>query len=144
MSFCLQRDISALCPSVQFLWGPAWKRRKCTTVLLRVIRHFAFQDITAKVEVLYWLLRTNLGLRARFILLFEDPDFNNQLCTLTDIKGLPLERATIKVIFTSDDTSDSTLDTCSLLSVSSIQSVILLNALISCGTAIKRSKLQIY
>ncbi|MED6292131.1 hypothetical protein CHARACLAT_030517 [Characodon lateralis] len=26
VSVCLQRDISALCPSVQFLWGPAWKR----------------------------------------------------------------------------------------------------------------------
>ncbi|KAK5607347.1 hypothetical protein CRENBAI_026395 [Crenichthys baileyi] len=26
MSVCQQRDISTLCPSVQFLWGPAWKR----------------------------------------------------------------------------------------------------------------------
>ncbi|KAK5620781.1 hypothetical protein CRENBAI_018617 [Crenichthys baileyi] len=26
MSVCQQRDISALCPSVQFLWGPLWKR----------------------------------------------------------------------------------------------------------------------
>ncbi|MED6244326.1 hypothetical protein ATANTOWER_004734 [Ataeniobius toweri] len=25
MSICHQRDISPLCPSVQFRWGPAWK-----------------------------------------------------------------------------------------------------------------------
>ncbi|MED6273348.1 hypothetical protein CHARACLAT_005437 [Characodon lateralis] len=28
MSVCPQRDISTLFPSVQFLWGPAWKRLK--------------------------------------------------------------------------------------------------------------------
>ncbi|MEQ2175856.1 hypothetical protein GOODEAATRI_021971 [Goodea atripinnis] len=27
MSVCLQRDISALCPSVQLFWGTAWKRQ---------------------------------------------------------------------------------------------------------------------
>ncbi|MEQ2314512.1 Growth factor receptor-bound protein 14 [Ameca splendens] len=29
LSVCQQRDISALCPSIQFLWGPAWKRSVC-------------------------------------------------------------------------------------------------------------------
>lgn len=54
---------------------------------------------------------------------FEDPDFNNQLCNLTDIKDLPVDRATLKVLFTADDASDSTLDTASLPSVSSGDSV---------------------
>ncbi|MEQ2226388.1 hypothetical protein ILYODFUR_026950 [Ilyodon furcidens] len=29
MSVCQQRDIRALCPSVQFCWGPARKRSVC-------------------------------------------------------------------------------------------------------------------
>ena len=63
------------------------------------------------------MLRTNLGLRGGFILQFEDPEFNNQLCNLTDIKDLPAVPATLKVLFTAD-LSDSPLDTCSLPSVS--------------------------
>ncbi|KAK5604797.1 hypothetical protein CRENBAI_009672 [Crenichthys baileyi] len=34
MSICLQRDISVLCPSVQFCWGPAWKRESMTNLKL--------------------------------------------------------------------------------------------------------------
>ena len=94
-------------------------------MLLRVIvseheiRRLAVEDIPASVEELYQVLRCNLGLRGGFILQFEDPDFNNQLCNLTDIKDLPRERATLKVLLTPEDSSDSTLDTCSLPSVSS-------------------------
>lgn len=74
-------------------------------MLLRVIiseneiRHLSVEDIPASVEELYQVLRTNLGLRGGFILQFEDPDFNNQLCNLTDIEYLPAERATLKVVF---------------------------------------------
>ncbi|XP_059190914.1 uncharacterized protein LOC131973083 [Centropristis striata] len=93
-------------------------------MLLRVIiseheiRRLSIEDIPTSVEELYQLLRTNHGLRGGFILQFEDPDFNNQLCNLTDIKDLPVERATLKVLFPADDVSDSTLDTSSLPSVS--------------------------
>ncbi|MEQ2219673.1 hypothetical protein XENOCAPTIV_021743, partial [Xenoophorus captivus] len=96
-----------------------------TTMLLRVIvsekeiRRLAVKDIPGNIEELNQVLQTSLGLRGGFILQFEDPDFNNQLCNLTDIKDLPKERATVKVIFTADDSSDSTVDTCSLPSVSS-------------------------
>ncbi|KAI4832830.1 hypothetical protein KUCAC02_015774 [Chaenocephalus aceratus] len=42
---------------------------------------------------------------------FEDSDFGNQHCNLNDIKELPAERATLKVVFTSSEVgSDSTLD----------------------------------
>lgn len=40
-----------------------------------------------------------------------------------DIKALPVERATLKVLFTADDSSDSTLDTSSLPSSNSGDSV---------------------
>ena len=95
-------------------------------MLLRVIitekeiRRLSIENIPASVEELNQVLQTNLGLRGGFILQFEDPDFNNQLCNLTDINDLPVERATLKVLFTDDAVvSDSTLDTCSLSSPSS-------------------------
>ncbi|XP_017165624.1 uncharacterized protein LOC103461900 [Poecilia reticulata] len=93
-------------------------------MLLRVIvseneiRRLSIEDIPSSVENLYQVLRTNLALRGGFILQYEDPDFNNQLCNLTNIKDLPVDRATLKVLFTADD-SDSTLDTGSLSSPSS-------------------------
>ncbi|KAI4809765.1 hypothetical protein KUCAC02_018630 [Chaenocephalus aceratus] len=99
-------------------------------MLLRVIisqhdiRHLQIENIPTSIEGLNLELRTNLGLTGGFILQFEDPDFNNELCNLTDIKDLPAERATLKVLFTTDvDVSDSTLDTCSLPLVSSGDSV---------------------
>ncbi|KAK1904002.1 Chromosomal replication initiator protein DnaA [Dissostichus eleginoides] len=99
-------------------------------MLLRVIisqndiRRLRIENIPTSIEGLNLELRTNLGLTGGFILQFEDPDFDNQLCNLTDIKDLPVERATLKVLFTTDvDVSDSTLDTCSLPLVSSGDSV---------------------
>uniref|UniRef100_A0A8C2WFK8 Uncharacterized protein n=1 Tax=Cyclopterus lumpus TaxID=8103 RepID=A0A8C2WFK8_CYCLU len=98
----------------------------CFTMLLRVIisendiRRFSIENIPPSVKELCQVLQTNLGLRGGFILQFEDPEFNHQLCNLTDIKDLPLERATLKVLFTADEPiSDPTLDTCSLPSLSS-------------------------
>lgn len=94
-------------------------------MLLRVIvsendiRRLSIEDIPSSVDELYQVLRTNLALRGGFILQFEDPDFNNQLCNLTNIKDLPVDRATLKVLFTADDSSGSTLDTGSLSSPSS-------------------------
>ncbi|XP_034542093.1 uncharacterized protein LOC117814722 [Notolabrus celidotus] len=65
-----------------------------------------------------------MGLRGNFLLQFEDPDFGNELCNLTDIKELPTDRATLKVLITfSDAVSDSTLDTASLSSPSNNSSV---------------------
>lgn len=53
------------------------------------------------------------------LLHFEDPDFGNELCNLTNIKDLPTERATLKVLFTFPEVvSDSSLDTASLSSPS--------------------------
>ncbi|CAG6018066.1 unnamed protein product, partial [Menidia menidia] len=52
--------------------------------------------IASSVEELYQVLPANFGLRGGFILQFEDPDFNNQLCNLTD-KDLLVDRATLKL-----------------------------------------------
>ncbi|KAL2101492.1 hypothetical protein ACEWY4_003253 [Coilia grayii] len=100
-----------------------WNKFQVTKMLLRVfvspeqIRRVTLLDIPSSVEDLCEVLRNNLGLRGNFILQFEDPEFGNELCNLTDIKDLPPERATLKVIFTfSEPLSDSTSDTASLSS----------------------------
>ena len=78
------------------------------------IRRVTLQDVPPSVDELCTVLRNTLGLRGNFLLLFEDPDFGNELCNLTDMKDLPTERATLKVLFTFlDPLSDSTLGTAS-------------------------------
>ncbi|KAI9514159.1 hypothetical protein NQZ68_035623 [Dissostichus eleginoides] len=86
-------------------------------MLLRVIlspediRRLTLEYVPSSVDELCAKLRNTLSLRGNFILQFEDSDFGNQLCNLTDIKELPAERATLKVVFTSSEVvSDSTLD----------------------------------
>ncbi|KAK0155369.1 Sterile alpha motif domain-containing protein 3 [Merluccius polli] len=95
-------------------------------MLLRVIvspqeiRRVTLQEVPPSVDELCVVLGNTLGLRVKFLLQFEDPDFGNELCNLTDIKDLPTERATLKVLFTfSEPVSDSTLDTASLSSQNS-------------------------
>ncbi|XP_063749959.1 uncharacterized protein LOC134871220 [Eleginops maclovinus] len=95
-------------------------------MLLRVIvspqeiRRVTLQEVPPSVDELCVVLGNTLGLRGKFLLQFEDPDFGNELCNLTDIKDLPTERATLKVLFTfSEPVSDSTLDTASLSSQNS-------------------------
>lgn len=98
-------------------------------MLLRVvlsetdIRRLSIEITPPSVDALCQVLRANLGLRGGFILQFEDPAFKDQLTNLTDIRDLPEERATLKVLFTADAAcSDSTLDTASLPSLSSGES----------------------
>lgn len=91
-----------------------------SAMLLRVIvspqeiRRVTLQDVPPSVYELCTVLRNTLGLRGNFLLQFEDPDFGNKLCNLTDMEDLPTERATLKVLFTFPDlVSDSSLDTAS-------------------------------
>lgn len=87
------------------------------TVSHQEIRRVILQDVPPSVDEPCPVLRNTLGLRGNFFLQFEDPDFGNELCNLTDIKDLPTERATLKVLFTfSEPVCDSTLDTASLSS----------------------------
>ncbi|XP_058481952.1 transmembrane protein 68 isoform X1 [Solea solea] len=95
-------------------------------MLLRVIvsaqeiRRVSLQNIPPSVDELCTVLCNTLDLRGSFVLQYEDPDFGNELCNLTDIKDLPADKATLKVLFTfSGPLSDSTLDTASLTSQSS-------------------------
>ncbi|KAL6485097.1 hypothetical protein MHYP_G00071420 [Metynnis hypsauchen] len=84
------------------------------------IRRVTLESVPESIKELCEVLRSDLGLRGNFILQFQDPEFGNELCNLTNIKDLPIDRATLKVLFTcSDSVSDSTLDTASTSSPSS-------------------------
>lgn len=61
------------------------------------IRKLTLNKRPDSVEELKTQLRDELSLQYDFRLQYEDPDFNNALCNLTQITDLP-ERATLKVI----------------------------------------------
>ncbi len=61
------------------------------------IRKLTLNERPDSIEELKTQLRDKLSLQYDFKLQYEDPDFNNALCNLTQITDLP-ERATLKVI----------------------------------------------
>ncbi|KAL2082779.1 hypothetical protein ACEWY4_022597 [Coilia grayii] len=81
----------------------------------------------SSVEELSAVLREKLQIMGNFVIQYEDPDFNNELCTLHDITELPKEKATLRIHWevvlspVVDDAhlSDFTLDTASLTSTQS-------------------------
>ncbi|XP_076857815.1 sterile alpha motif domain-containing protein 3-like [Brachyhypopomus gauderio] len=99
-------------------------------MLLRVIispaniRKISISEPLASLDYLKEFLQSRLELKAGFSLQYEDPEFGNELCNLTDILELPKEKATLKVLydacpgFEGSDTSVSSLDTTSLYSSS--------------------------
>ncbi|XP_065123038.1 sterile alpha motif domain-containing protein 3-like [Paramisgurnus dabryanus] len=88
------------------------------------IRRVTLDSVPESVKELCVTLRTILGLQGNFLLQFEDPDFGNELCNLTDIKDLPSDRVTLKVLFTaSDSVSDLALQTTSLSAPTAASSV---------------------
>lgn len=50
------------------------------------------------VEELYKIVKEKCKLKDDFSLMYEDPDFDNSLCNLDDVKDLPPTKATVKVI----------------------------------------------
>ncbi|KAK1172491.1 hypothetical protein AOXY_G5082, partial [Acipenser oxyrinchus oxyrinchus] len=83
------------------------------------IRKIYIDSLPETVDKLHAVLKDKLQLEQDFILQYEDPDFGNELCNLTNISDVPAENATLKVIFNSlpeSDLSDFTLDTASISS----------------------------
>jgi len=72
-------------------------------MLLRVIVHdsdirkVTIPEKPADVDALKHVLQEKLQLTYTFSVQFEDPDFDNALCNVSDINDLP-ERATLKII----------------------------------------------
>lgn len=94
-------------------------------MLLRVIlnkdniRKIHIDSLPETLDEFMALLKRKLGIEDDLIVQYEDKDFENELCNLTDLSELPAERATLKVSVQNSTESyhtDSTSDTASLLS----------------------------
>lgn len=92
-------------------------------MLLRVIfnkddiRKIQIVGLPETLEEFFSLLKSKLGVEEDLIVQYEDRDFDNELCNLTNLSDLPEERATLKVTVKKANESyhtDSTLDTASL------------------------------
>ncbi|RXN39329.1 Sterile alpha motif domain-containing 3 [Labeo rohita] len=99
-------------------------------LLLRVVvsadeaRRVHLSQVPESVDALIDALKEKLQLQGDFTLQFEDPDFANALCTLSDISEIPRDRAVLHIkwkIASQLDNSDSqslgsisSLDTASL------------------------------
>lgn len=58
-------------------------------------------EVPQSVESLISILKEKLQLQGQFILQFQDPDFGNALCSLTDISELTSEKAVLHIPGTS-------------------------------------------
>lgn len=63
------------------------------------IRKVQLPQLPASVEDLQAELKSKLQLQGEFLLQYEDPDFGNELCNLSDISELPAEKAVLKIVW---------------------------------------------
>lgn len=88
------------------------------------IRRLDILENLASVEDLKTILQERLEIKDDFFIQYEDPEFGNELCNLTNISELPPDRAVLKILWKVPDESESdisisSLDTASLSSPSS-------------------------
>lgn len=96
-------------------------------MLLRVmlsqddIRRVTIDNLPDTVDDFHSILRTKLGLNGDLVVQFQDPEFDNELCNLSNMSDLPNDKATLKVYSKTCESyhTDTTLDTASLSSSSS-------------------------
>lgn len=87
------------------------------------IRRLDILENLTSVEHLKTILQERLEIKDDFLIQFEDPEFGNELCNLTNITELPPERAVLKILQkvpedSEPETSISSLDTASVSSPS--------------------------
>uniref|UniRef100_A0A9J7Y220 Sterile alpha motif domain-containing protein 3 n=1 Tax=Cyprinus carpio carpio TaxID=630221 RepID=A0A9J7Y220_CYPCA len=85
------------------------------------IRRLDILENLTLVEHLKTILKERLEIKDDFLIQFEDPEFGNELCNLTNITELPPERAVLKILQkvpedSEPETSISSLDTASVSS----------------------------
>uniref|UniRef100_A0A8C2GUI3 Uncharacterized protein n=1 Tax=Cyprinus carpio TaxID=7962 RepID=A0A8C2GUI3_CYPCA len=81
------------------------------------IRKVQLPQLPASVDDLQAELKSKLQHQGEFLLQYEDPDFGNELCNLSDISELPAEKAVLKIVW---DKDSSVLDQSDAQSVSSL------------------------
>lgn len=98
-------------------------------MLLRVVlstreaRRIQLPEVPTSVVQLIDILKERLKLQGDFSLQFEDPEFGNALCNLTEMSELPAERAVLHIMWNCDscplDQSTSSVSSQDTLSVHS-------------------------
>uniref|UniRef100_A0A8C1UMQ8 Uncharacterized protein n=1 Tax=Cyprinus carpio TaxID=7962 RepID=A0A8C1UMQ8_CYPCA len=89
-------------------------------LLLRVVisstdaRRLQLFEVPQSVESLISILKEKLQLQGQFVLQFEDPDFGNALCSLTDISELPSDKAVLHIQWCNSSLSETSLSVSSL------------------------------
>lgn len=63
------------------------------------IRRVEILENLDSVEQLKNILKERLELLEDFLIQFEDPDFGNELCNLTNIKELPQDKAVLRILY---------------------------------------------
>lgn len=97
-------------------------------MLLRVVisstdaRRVQLPEVPTSLDLLISVLQEKLQLQGQFSLQFQDPDFGNALCSLTDISELPSEKAVLHIQWCNSSCNEtsslsgSSLDTASISS----------------------------
>ncbi len=62
------------------------------------IRRVQTESLPETVDELKSILQNRLDLEGDIVVQFQDPEFNNELCNLTEMSDLPTERPRLKVI----------------------------------------------
>lgn len=62
------------------------------------IRRVQIESLPETVDELKTTLKSKLDLEGDIVIQFQDPEFNNELCNLTEMSELPTERTRLKVI----------------------------------------------
>ncbi len=75
------------------------------------IRRLDILDNLTSVEHLKTILQERLEIKDDFLIQFEDPEFGNELCNLTNITELPQERAVLKILHKVPEESESEPET---------------------------------
>lgn len=81
------------------------------------IQRLRIESVPETVDELKTILKNHFTLEGEIVIQFQDPEFNNEFCNLTDISELPREKLKLKVMVKappSSPQSDYTLDTGSL------------------------------
>ncbi|XP_065115909.1 uncharacterized protein [Paramisgurnus dabryanus] len=83
------------------------------------IRRLDILENLTSVEHLKRILQEKLEIKVDFLIQFEDPEFGNELCNLTNITELPPDRAVLKILLNLPEESEteisiSSLDTASV------------------------------
>lgn len=93
------------------------------------IRRVQIETLPETVDELKTALKSKLNLEGDIVIQFQDPEFNNELCNLTDMSELPTKRPRLKVLLKAPPLTppsvaslDTSSDTASMSSACSLTS----------------------